>query len=531
MSGMCNDPPRSKIVSRSWALGLQFVLLSSLLLGTAVPTVDAGEGPTTPVSVAQEIDTLLERDWKSAGQRPADPATDAEFLRRVTLDLVGRIPTVAETRRFLVDQHPAKREALINDLMQSRGREWHSARVWRRIWMPRSEAPDFRRRAQSFDQWLSTEFAKGQRYDAIVRSLITASPTPAVAATDPTSADSASHKVTPALFLATSDFEPEQLAANSMRAFLGLNLDCAQCHDHPFSRWKQDQFWETAAFFARPSATEKGLADYTLTITGTDRQVAPRLLTGAPPQWPTVVDHQTGRRLLADWLTASDNSFFAKNAVNRYWASQFGQGLIEPLDDLSQPESALHPEVLQVLSDAFIASGFDVQFLAAVVVRTRWYQSTSRTNADRAVPLPMRVLTGEQLYDSLQVTAGMPPDRFDLEHSEKNWNRREAFVALFPNSESGDTERSRKQVLAMMNGAVTEGVTNPEASPLLVGLQAPFLDDTSRIEALFLAAYSRFPTENELKSCGDFLAASQHPERLSQLFWALLNSTEFNTNH
>jgi len=478
------------------------------------------------MEVAKKIDVLLEQDWRTEDLRPAEPATDEEFLRRANLDLIGRIPTVAEARKFLSQPAAQRREILITELLQSRRHEEHMARSWRRIWMPRSENPEFRRRAQAFDYWLATEMAEGQQYDHIVQRLMTASPVPSAG-----KVDLKSENLTPALFLATSDFEPEQLAANSMRAFLGLNLDCAQCHNHPFARWKQTQFWETAAFFARPSGEENARSEYFLKIPGTEETVVPQFLNGKSPSWPEEVDHRTGRELLARWLASPENPFFAQNAVNRFWAIFFGAGLVEPLDDLSQPEFARHAEVLQVLSDAFISSHFDFRYLTEVIVRTHWYQSTSRTR-EGMVTMPLRVLAGEQLYESLQVAAGFPADRFDLEDSAENWSHREAFVAQFPNVDAGgQAERSRKQALALMNGMLTEQATWQTSSPFLQGLQAPFFDDESRIEALFLSSFSRFPTAAERDSCLKFLASSENPDAISNLFWALLNSSEFNTNH
>ena len=199
--------------------------------------------------LASTVDRRLAEKTSEAGIEPAKPATDAEFLRRVTLDIVGRIPTVAEARAFLDDSTPGKRRALVERLLASPGYANHFTDVWRGLLLPNLDE-DFTLKyfSPNLESWLRRKFAEGTPYDAMVREVLTTplgqgrtpSPYPYEAGVRPS----------PLAFYASNDAKPENLAASSSRIFLGIRIECAQCHDHPFAAWKRDQFWSTAAFFA-----------------------------------------------------------------------------------------------------------------------------------------------------------------------------------------------------------------------------------------------------------------------------------------
>lgn len=443
----------------------------------------------TPAALAAQVDAHLAAAWAREQVRPAPRCADATFVRRVYLDLVGRIPTPAEVRDFTGD-----RPALVARLVRSPAHARHQALFWRRQWVPQADTPRFAPLAADLDDWLTRQVRAHTPYDRLVRDLLLGAP---------------------AGFLSAGEFKPENLAANTTRAFLGINLDCAQCHNHPFARWTREQFWETAAFFTR---------DRRITVPDTNRKpLAPRLLNGQVPQWPAAPAADSGRQALAVWVTARANPYFARNAVNRLWADLLGTGLVEPLDDLSDDNPASQPRVLDDLAAAFAASGFDLRYLTETIVLTRAYQLASvgpASDPSLFARAAVRGLTGEQLYDSLRVAAGLPPQRDDLTPATGP-DERQAFAARFRIERSGTAQRSILQSLALMNGPLTD----PKSTPTLRAVVgSPFLDARGKVTALYLAALGRKPGDEAARVSTDAAA-------LADLFWALLNSTEFSTNH
>jgi hypothetical protein len=506
-----------------------------LLVGS--PAVVAA-APPDPAALAARIDQHLAAGWGGAGIKPAEPADDATFVRRVYLDLLGRIPTVAETRAFLADKSADKRAKLIDSLLGSGGHTRHAATFWRRIWIPQADTPQFARLTDGFEEWLAARLAENAPYDSIVRELLVA----------PSGRPMRGYRVEGGLaaqaFFAASESKPENLAANAARAFLGVNLDCAQCHDHPFARWTREQFWQTAAFFAAPTpATDGKTARLELDIPGTKKTVLAGVLTGKDRALPTELGPTTGAKVLAGWVTEKDNPFFAKNAANRLWADLFGTGLVEPLDDLGGENSPSHAELLDELGRAFADSGYDLRYLTKVLVLTKAYQLAS-TRPDGRSPasdarlfarMPVRGLTGEQLYDSLRVAAGLPVERDDLDPLNA-LRQRKQFATQFHTERAATAQRSIIQSLALMNGPTTAVLTDPSKTPILASTaDAPFLDTRGKVEVLFLATLGRKPTDKERASFAWYVeSGGSHKEAtkaLADVFWALINSSEFNTNH
>ncbi|MGL6073429.1 MAG: DUF1553 domain-containing protein [Fimbriiglobus sp.] len=483
--------------------------------------------PPDPLILSTKIDGHLARRWENEKIQPAVQVDDAGFARRVYLDLAGRIPTVAEVREFLNDKSLDKRAKLVDRLLNSGAHFRHTATFWRREWIPQTDTLQFTGLTDEVDGWLAAKLRDGEAYDRIVRELLTVQR----AKTGPG---------TPATFLSASENKPENLAANTTRAFLGINLDCAQCHDHPFARWSRDQFWQTAAFFARPySADGKPASKLELTIPNTKRTVESAFLTETQPKWPASLQDDTGRLILANWVTARDNPYFAKNAVNRVWANLFGTGIVEPLDDLSGQNPASHPELLDELAKAFVESDFNLTYLTKAIVMTKAYQlssvGTAQVDPRLFARAAVRGLTGEQLYDSLCVAAGMPPERDDLD-SASVIRERKQFADKFRVERAGSAERSILQALSLMNGKLTLELSHWEKNRTLRTIaHAPFLKTPGKVEALYHATLSRYPTAEEISPHMKYIekgGTDSDPQKaMADIFWALLNSTEFNTNH
>ncbi|OWK34994.1 DUF1549 and DUF1553 domain-containing protein [Fimbriiglobus ruber] len=490
----------------------RFPILFAVMTVVAFP---AAAAERDPAALARRIDQHLEARWKQENVAPAARADDAEFLRRVHLDLIGRIPTVTEVRTFLADRAPDKREKLIDRLIAQPGSAAHFAKVWCQHWLPQS-ATQFEELKPEFEDWLQSQLRANVPYDRMVRSLL-------AAPGGPVAGRSAQ------VFLQANEYKPANLAGSTARTFLGLNIDCAQCHDHPFARWTKDQFWEFAAFFADPTA--QGRRVLKLTPPNSKTEVTAKFVDGSEPKWAGEPTAAAGRLALTDWLVSSKNPYFAKNAVNRAWADFFGTGLVEPLDDLSGAMKPSHPELLDDLAEAFAESGFDLQFLIRALTRTRAYQLASAGPSANPPHLfsrfALRSMSGDQLFDSVILAAGLDPREAD----------RASFLARFGRPER-PTEAGRTilQSLTLMNSKTLTDATSPAGGGTLTAVaDAPFLDTAGRVDALYLAAYSRLPRPEErdrLIALVDKGGAARDPRRaLASVFWVLLNSHEFAVIH
>jgi hypothetical protein len=494
--------------------------------------------PPDPQALADRIDARLNERLKAAKVTPAPAASDAEFHRRAHLDLCGRIPSAKEVHDFLADPSADKRVKLIDDLLDTPRHASHFAAVWRAALAPETAAvPEARLFQAGFEGWLRGHFRKNTRYDVLVRELIAVPISPDADNPTPALRDPAAPN--PLAFVAVKEAKPENLAAATARVFLGRQIECAQCHDHPFDTWTQKQFWQTAAFFAGVqrsgdemfSPLNEATAVRTLKPTELkSKAVSAVFLDGAKP--PGSGDARTE---LAAWVTAKDNPYFAQATVNRVWGLLFGRGIVDPVDDFHAANLPSHPALLDELAKAFADADFDLNFLVRAVCRTEAYRRTSaRTNATQDDPklfarMATKGLTGEQLYDSLLRATGQ----------KDGGGRRSArgeFLSRFAaGGRMADPETSIPQALALMNGKFVADATTAGKSPTLVAAaETPTLTTAERVEVLYVAALGRLPTEKEqtriAKHLGD-ATGTELAEKLSDVFWALLNSAEFRLNH
>ena len=505
-------------------------------------------------ALAQRIDQAIAAKWAARGIRPTHEADDAEFLRRVSLDLVGRIPTVADTRDFLDDHAADKRSRVVMRLLSHAQHVEHFKTAWRQMMMPNTNDRNLQFLASNLELWLRKQFKDNVPYDKMVRELLTA---PIASLDRRTGPRQSADKPLPIAFYQMNESKAENLAASTSRLFLGIKLECAQCHDHPFAKWSRRQFWEFAAFFSgiQPfdpqfggfSTIKEDPARRIIKVAGTDKEYEARFLDGSVPKWKTGV---ASRVTLADWLTSRDNPYFARNAVNRMWAHFFGIGLIEPVDEPRPENPPSHPELLDELASEFAAHQFDLNYLIRAITASKTYQLSSamtdpRQNDPRMFArMAVKGLTGEQLFDSLAVATGYQ-DRLERFGPNQMTTTRAEFVARFSNASDKRTEyqTSILQALALMNGRFTSDATNsaqmkapPQTLTLIAVSDAPFLDTPAKkIETLYLAALTRKPTTAERDRFVKFVekGGPDHDEKkaLADVFWALLNSTEFVLNH
>ncbi|HXT60083.1 MAG TPA: DUF1549 and DUF1553 domain-containing protein [Pirellulales bacterium] len=529
--------PGWQVASGGLALGVWLGVLSAAV--GQETSADRTAAMVAAATISERIDALLEQRLHQAGLEPAPLASDAEFLRRACLDLNGVIPAASEVSAFLADPQPDKRARLVDRLLDNPRFGTHLAQVWTKMLLPADALTDRADQVAGFTAWLRRRFAEGVRYDNIVADLLTTT--------------GSSERGGAALFYTASGLKPEELAASTSRIFLGVQIQCAQCHNHPFDRWRQEDFWGYAAFFARlqqapgarPPVVE--LVDAVageVKLPDSDAIVAPKFLGGEPSEESAFANR---RRQLALWVVSRDNPYFARVAANRVWAHLFGRGLVHPADDFSEHNPPSHPEALDELAAYFVETGYDLKAIFRVLAGTRAYQRSSRAVSESELSPPelfgrmqMKVLTPEQLFDCLVEATR----RFEIEAPptpgpapQMQGSTRQQFIARFNRStqEATEFEAGIPQVLSLMNGELTTEITDPDRSGILLALESPVFDDAERIEALFLSVLSRPPSDDERKELLAYIesggAAHDRRKAFGDVLWTMLNSSEFILNY
>jgi hypothetical protein len=568
----------------------------------AVPTGRVVSVPEVPPSdfVDREVFARL----RDLGVTPSGPAGDAEFLRRVTLDVIGTLPTPGEVRAFLDDGSPGKRAKKIDELL---AHPMHAA-LWATRYLDITgcdvaalEGPDDLRprRARLWHDWFRKRFAANVPYDEVARGVLCASSRGGEDASAwargeaerlvalKAGADT-DYPDRPGLDLfwrrfVNGEFSPvEPLSERVAAAFLGVRIECAQCHKHPFDRWTQADYRGFANVVAdvRFGLSPEGLAAAAGLLEGRRRSdpsgalpPIPRLREVYVSDRPSrrLADPATGRPLppralggpvlpadgdpraaLFAWLTAPDNPYFARSFVNRVWAVYFGVGLVDPVDGFSVANPPSNPRLLDALAADFVAHGYDIRRLERTVLTSAAYQRSSapaagnrddRGNFARSVPRPMMA---EVLVDALDAALGVPGDfgpdapkgaraievatnrarSPDLARAFRVFGRPERAAVC-------DCERPKApalpQSLFLMTDTALLGKLKAGRVRALAGSD---LCNAEAVEELFLAALSRFPSDDEARAALDHLRAS--PDRasgLADVLWALINTREFVLNH
>jgi len=499
---------------------------------------------------ASKIDEVLSAHWKTESVVPAEPANDSEFLRRVYLDIAGRIPLVSETREFLKDTRADKRHRAIEKLLASPNYVTNFANIWTKALIPEAQGDQLlRQQLPTFDAWARQKLADDVRYDEMVREILSMPLSQEQIAASLQRADDP----TPRAFYVAKELKAENLASSASRMFLGVRIDCAQCHDHPMDKWTQNDFWGFAAFFAGVSPaggnfnafnTQIQVNDVkrSLKIPDSEKVMQATFLDGQIPDWES--DSET-RAVLADWVTSPQNPYFSRMAVNRVWGHMFGTGLVDPVDDFSDENPPMFPELLDLLAEQLIANDFNIKAIIRIIASTKTYQLTSRrSHASQDQPqqfarIVPKGLSPEQLFDSVAAATGFyQPFRIGNQLQIQNPNARTEFLEEFNNQADSVVERETTilQALSMMNGSFISNATDPAQSQTLAAvIDAPFMTNEDRIETLYLATLCRKPTKSEQSKLTKYLT-SGGPQKdstraLSDVFWALLNSSEFLFNH
>ena len=506
-----------------------------------------------PMPENNAVDRLVNAKLSRMKINPSDLCTDAEFIRRVSLDLTGQPPTSDRVRAFLDDKtaQRAKRDRLIDELLGSPAYAAYWANKFADLLQCNSENLG-KKGVWVFRSWIEQQLAKNRPFDQFVRDLILAK---------------GSTFENPAGNYLRALRDPDKMTEDVSQTFLGVRFNCNKCHDHPFERWTQNQYYQFGAYFSqvafkrgtlgrdvliRPNetyASDQVSEDIVYQNYNGGESKHPKDGRVMPPKVPygSAKEPQAGqdrREVFADWLTSKDNPYFAKSTVNRFWSYLFGRGIIDPVDDIRAGNPASNPELLDALTKDFIASGHDVQKLIRTLCQSRTYQLSiipNRWNEDDLVNFSHatpRRLSAEQMLDAVAVATGHRPQFKDLPSGLRAVEVPDGmvggndFLALFgrPKRQSAcECERSSNVTLShalnLINGpTLGECVSNPENR--LAKLVKSESDDRKVVEEIYLSCLNRLPTEREVGNLrlgeGD-----QRLEGAQDLAWALLNSPAF----
>lgn len=388
-----------------------------LLYGLAVPPTAFAEDTRLAEAITQTIDKHFATIWEARGVTPAQPAGRSSLIRRLSLDLIGRIPTGNQAKEFVRSECSECRAKAIQQLVERSPH--HLAVTLQEIWFPQTTHERYHYLVEPTRKWIAEQLRENRPLNDIVAELITV----------PYSNPQGTRRAPPRTLIEANDHRAERMAANVTGNFLGVDLSCAQCHDHPFSRFTQDEFWQTAAFFQRTSPMDSP-HDSTIRIPGTNRRVTASLFSGQAIDLRREETHTTGRETFAIWMVSPENPYLAKHTVNEIWKALLGRYLVEPSGAV-QAEAQL----LDELASLFVASSFDLQGLLLGIVSSRPYQLSSECRCQlparaRFSCAAVRSLGPEQLFDSLCIAAGRSVLREDLDNRFQ-LHRREVFCRQF----------------------------------------------------------------------------------------------------
>jgi hypothetical protein len=514
-----------------------------------IPPEEWLRAPTNPLQPG-EIDRLIARELQSSKITPAPLTTDEQFLRRVTLDLTGQLPVPADVTEFVADRDPRKRAKLIDKLLDSEEYAQHWARYWRDV--IGSRQADFRGllMVRHFEGWMAEQLRKNANWGDITRAMLTASGDVLFAEPEKNGA---------AFFLAArfgADANVER-AAETSRIFLGIQIQCAQCHDHPSDVWKRQQFHEFAAYFARLQSrpmrvngqlggvqmVSRPFGEHRMPTKADPRQgsvTMPRFLNGEVPG--RNLSDQQRRKALADSIVDKRNYWFAGAYVNRMWGELMGQSFYQPVDDLGPQKDAVFPGVLTRLAGAFRGSDYDTKALLRAILNSQTYQrqirlgESSDEHLQFAASYPTR-LRADALWESLVGVLGKMGGPPPTGPRPMPFAFLRNFEGLFkqefrfdPSLRPDEVEGSISQALLLMNNPVINNRIQARGTNLLARILKAYPKDDDAIRMVYLRALARKPTDREMAKVRAFLRKSgNRTEAFEDLLWALINSTEFQT--
>jgi uncharacterized protein DUF1549/uncharacterized protein DUF1553 len=513
---------------------LRLLAAASLMIGPGLP-LDAAPAPE---ATAAAVDAAL-------GANAAPRADDAAFLRRVSLDLTGKLPDPATIDQFIADPAGGKRARVVDELLNTDAYAVNWGRYWRDTVTYHTPASANYLRWKLFDAWWTEQFRRNRPWNEVVTTLVTAS--------------GVNDELAPVNYLTALYGNPAEIAATTSRVFLGVQIQCAECHDAKGGApWKREQFHQFAAFFGRAKLVQHKDVDGRGTPYAIESRsdgqyrmadkkdpthlidMAPRFFTGEG--LPLDTDDFERRQLLAKLLTDPKNPWFVKCYVNRMWTALLGWGFYPSVTDLGPTaEPVRHKEALAVLTKGWLESGYDVKWLFRTIARTEAYQR--RTPDPHAANPPPAVapvrLRPEQVFEALQKGLGFDENDKTIpapapgsgpacpRHTGLRHMVYQAFKAD-PSAPAAEVEGTIPQALLMMNSALVHVYTSASGKTLLAELLAQKKSDAEIVTALYERVLSRKPTAEDLSTCQRYIAkVGDRKEALEDVLWALVNSTEF----
>jgi hypothetical protein len=494
---------------------------------------------------AAKIDELFKR--AAEGQvAQSKPVNDEQFIRRVSLDLTGKVPSADEVQAFVADTEKDKRGKLIDRLLRSDAYAINWGRYWRDTVTYHTPASGNYLRWQLFDKWWAEQFRKNRSWDKIVTALVTAT--------------GVNDETPPVNYLTAMYGNPIEIAAVTSRLFLGVQIQCAECHDAKLEPFKREQFHEFAAFFGRariiqhkdvegrgtPYAIEgRSVGQYQMTDKKNPSRLLsmqPRFLTGE--NVPADATDEERRAALARFMTSPKNPWFAKAYVNRMWTTFMGWGFYPALADLGSEQPAQAAEVLDLLVKQWLATGYDVQWLFRTITLTQAYQSqlAAPPSQDQSVAVAAvcpQKLRPEQVFEALQkalefdendktIPSPAPSSAPAVQrHSGVRNMVYQAFKAN-PSSPYDEVVGTIPQALLMMNSAVVHTYTAAGGKTILADMLNQEKNDDEIVTALYGKVLARKPSAEELATCQRYIKkVDNRKEALEDILWSLVNSTEF----
>lgn len=541
-------------------------------------------GITAPLAAAEPglravIDREVAAVWQKEKIQPAPPADDAEFLRRIYLDLCGQIATHDEARDYLADKDPQKRSKLIDRLLADPRYAQHQADLWDMILFGRRPPGYDTDKREPFQAWLRKQFADDVPYDVWVSAILKA---------EGNTVDQG-----PPMYYVQYRNQPEDATEAITQTFLGVQLQCARCHDHPYEEWKQVDFYGMAAFLARLEVVtvgkqgqlnkfaigEHSTGDILFTGPAKDATpgkkgdpIQPKLLLGASPVQPALPKDfkeikfaqnkdpeppkWSRKNELAEWVADEKNPYFARAIANRLWAQFMGRGIVHPVDNMSPANKPSHPQLLDELSKELIAQKFDLKKFIRELVNTEAYRRSSRSmsaGSGDGEQFPQwfaaartRPLSAEELIESWRIAVGF--EAAEAAAPKTDIAKKDAakpapdhrfrplgngYLLQFfgqPNNGVGDFQGGMHEHLYLNNGPLGNVIV-PGKGGLLDALLKKETPIDERVDRLYLATLNRYPSAAERTKIGSYVAAGEPQELWRNVVWALLTCSEFRFNH
>lgn len=504
----------------------------------------AAQAPS-PRAVAAKVDAGLTAG-KDKSNLPA-LVDDVTFIRRLSIDLAGKVPTAEEVEAFLKDASADKRTRLVERLLASEAYAVNWGRYWRDVLTYHTPASNNYLRWQFFDRWLIEQVKNDRSWSDIVTALVTAS--------------GVNDEAAPVNFLTAHFGNPVEIAATTSRVFLGVQLQCAECHDAKTEPWKREQFHELVAFYGRAKLIQRKDVDGRGTPYAIESRaegqylmahkkdpgkllaMSPRFLTGEAVS--TDASDEERRAALARFLTSPKNPWFARAYVNRMWASLMGWGFYSSVNDLGSDVEPRHGEVLDLLAREWIATGYDMKWLFRTITATEAYQRRLQPRPDSSSMTPPAVcptrLRPEQIFEALVKTLGFDehdktipaPAPSSAPAAQRHSGLRNMIYMAFrvdPSLPAEEVQGTIPQALLLMNSAVVNTYVAARGKTFLAEALKKNISDDDILQALYQRTLARAPRAEELERCRRYLReVASREEAFEDIFWSLVNTTEFLT--